>query len=146
MSGCGSEGKLCAGHCVRELLACSPRRVGGRPVNGQGIVGVGAGDEGRGVVRKGRRARRRGGAQVGEFLDFAKELVQDGPLEQPAKVLPLDPSVVDALFAAQGRFKRLKPKQDGNFTAGVVETSAGGAVEGPPLVGGSGASELRGEN
>ncbi len=66
-------------------------------------------------------------------------------LEQPAKVLPLDPSVVDAQFAAQGRFKRLKPQQDGKFTAEVVEASAGGAIEGPPLVGGSGASELRGE-
>ncbi len=61
-------------------------------------------------------------------------------------MLPLNPGVVDAQFAAQGRFKKLKPKQDGNFTARVVEASAGGAVEGPPLVGGSGASELRGEN
>ncbi len=67
--------------------------------------------------------------------DFAKVLVEDGSLEQPAKVLPLDPGVVDAQFARQGRFKRLEPKQDGNLTARVVEASAGGAVEGPPLVG-----------
>ncbi len=100
VGGCGSEGELCAGHSIRELLAGSPRRVGGRAVNGRGIVGVCAGDERHGVVRKSRRARRRGCAQVKEFLYFAKELVQDGSLEQPAKVLPLDPGVVDAQFVA----------------------------------------------
>ncbi len=115
-------------------------------MNGQGIVGVCAGDERRGVVSKGRRAPRRGGAQVREFLDFAKELVKDGSLEQPAKVLPLNPVVVDAQFAVQGLFKRLKPKPDGKITGRVVEASAGGAIRSPPLVGGSGASELRCEN
>ena len=67
-----------------------------------------------------------------------------GPSKQPAKVLALNPGVVDAQFAAQGRFKRLKPKQDRDFSARVIEAGAGGAVEGPPLVGGSGAGELRG--
>ncbi len=40
-------------------------------------------------------ARRSGSSSI-----FAKELVKDGSLEQPA--LPLNPGVVDAQFAAQG--------------------------------------------
>ncbi len=40
------------------------------------------------------------------------ELVKEGALEQPAKMLSLDLGVVDAQFAAQGRFKGLKLNQD----------------------------------
>jgi hypothetical protein len=146
MCSSGPEGKLRAGDGVRELLSGLARRVGGRAVDGQGVVGVRAGDEGRCVVGECRRARGRGGAQVGEFLDFAEELVKDGALEQPAKMLALDPGVVDAQFAAEGRFERFQPKQDGDFTARVVEAGAGGAVEGPPLVGCGGAGEFRSED
>ena len=97
------------------------------------------------VVREGRSASGRRVSQVREFLEFPEELIEDWALEQTAEVLPLDPSVVDAQLAAQGRFEGLKPKQERDLAARVVEAGAGGAVEGPPLVGGSGAGELRGE-
>jgi hypothetical protein len=71
-------------------------------------------------------------------------LVEDGTLDELAKVLPLDSAFVDVQFAAECRLKGFEPKQDGNFT-GSGETGAGGAVKCPPFVGADGARDFRGE-
>ncbi len=83
---------------------------------GQGLVRVRARDERSRVVLEGRSAGRCCRLQVGELLDLAEQLVEDGTLDELAKVLPLDSAFVDAQFAAECRLKGFKPKQDGNFT------------------------------
>ena len=95
VGGCGPDGEPRTGHCIRELLTGIARWLTGSAMDSQRIFGVRAGDERHGVACKGRRARSRRGLQVREFLDFAEELVKDGALDQPAKVVPLNPGVVD---------------------------------------------------
>jgi hypothetical protein len=53
-------------------------------VAGQGLVWVRARDERNRVVLEGRGCR----LQVGELLDLAEQLVEDGTLNELAKVLP----------------------------------------------------------
>jgi hypothetical protein len=48
--------------------------------------------------------------QVGEVLDLVEQLVEDGALDELAKVLPLDFAFVDAQLAAEGGLKRLEPE------------------------------------
>jgi hypothetical protein len=101
VSGRGPKGEVGARDRVTELLAGVAARVGSRIVTGQGVVRVGACDEGRSVFIKGGLALIRGPTQLREFFDFAGQLIEDWAFHQLAKKQTLLAAVVDAVLAPE---------------------------------------------
>ena len=76
VSGRGPKGEISASHRVAELFTGVAARVSSSVVTGEGIIGVGASDEGGRVIVEGGLALPvfGGSAQVREFLNQASWL------------------------------------------------------------------------
>ena len=96
------KGKISAGHSVTEFFAGLAALVSSSIVAGEGIVRVGAGDEGGSIIVKGCLALFGWPAQVREFFSLAGQLVENRAFNKRSQKQPLLLAIVDAVFTMEG--------------------------------------------
>jgi hypothetical protein len=102
VSGRGPKGEIGTCHRVAELFTGVAARVSSSVVTGEGIIGVGASDEGGRVIVEGGLTLFGRPAQVREFFNLAGQLVKNRAFDELAQEQPLLLAIVDAVFAVEG--------------------------------------------